>query len=48
MFWFLWAAFALCVFLAAGCFMLLNTGTEAVPSKHGLLTTIGYKLGPED
>eukprot|EP00435_Cladocopium_sp_Y103_P056992 s280_g19.t1 len=31
-----------------GCFMLLNTGTEAVPSKHGLLTTIGYKLGPEE
>ena len=28
--------------------MLLNTGFEAVPSKHGLLTTIGYKLGPED
>ncbi len=28
-----------------GCFMLLNTGTMAVPSKHGLLTTVGYKLG---
>jgi glycerol kinase len=28
-----------------GCFMLLNTGTEAVPSKSGLLTTLGYKIG---
>ena len=24
-----------------GCFMLLNTGTRPVPSKHGLLTTVG-------
>ncbi|HWR65233.1 MAG TPA: glycerol kinase GlpK [Bellilinea sp.] len=28
-----------------GCFMLLNTGTEIIPSKSGLLTTLGYKLG---
>ena len=28
-----------------GCFMLLNTGILAVPSKHGLLTTVAYKLG---
>ena len=28
-----------------GCFMLLNTGTEAVPSKSGLLTTLAYKMG---
>jgi len=28
-----------------GCFMLLNTGTEAIPSKSGLLTTLGYKFG---
>lgn len=28
-----------------GCFMLMNTGTEAVASKHGLLTTVGYQLG---
>jgi len=28
-----------------GCFMLLNTGTEPVPSRSGLLTTVGYKLG---
>ena len=31
----------------SGCFMLLNTGFDPVPSKHGLLTTIGYKLSPE-
>ncbi|MBI3647405.1 MAG: glycerol kinase GlpK [Actinobacteria bacterium] len=30
-----------------GCFMLLNTGTEAVPSKSGLLTTVGWKLGDQ-
>ena len=28
-----------------GNFMLLNTGTEIVPSKNGLLTTVGYRLG---
>jgi len=28
-----------------GCFMLLNTGTSPVPSKSGLLTTLGYKIG---
>jgi glycerol kinase len=28
-----------------GCFMLLNTGTEIVPSKSGLVTTVGYKMG---
>jgi glycerol kinase len=28
-----------------GCFMLLNTGTEIVHSKSGLLTTVAYKLG---
>ncbi|MCB0523737.1 MAG: glycerol kinase GlpK [Saprospiraceae bacterium] len=27
-----------------GCFMLMNTGTEAVSSKHGLLTTIAWGL----
>jgi len=30
-----------------GCFMLLNTGTEAVPSESGLLTTLAYKFGDE-
>ncbi len=28
-----------------GNFMLLNTGTEMVPSKNGLLTTVCYKIG---
>jgi glycerol kinase len=28
-----------------GCFMLMNTGTEVVPSESGLLTTLGYKFG---
>jgi glycerol kinase len=30
-----------------GCFMLLNTGTKAVQSKSGLLTTLGYKIGDQ-
>ena len=30
-----------------GYFLLLNTGTEAVQSKSGLLTTVGYKIGDE-
>ncbi len=30
-----------------GNFLLLNTGTEAVLSKHGLLTTVCYRLGDE-
>lgn len=28
-----------------GCFMLMNTGKKPVPSKSGLLTTLGYKIG---
>jgi glycerol kinase len=28
-----------------GCFMLLNTGTEAVPSRNQLVTTIAWKIG---
>jgi glycerol kinase len=28
-----------------GCFMLLNTGDNPVPSRSGLLTTIAYQLG---
>lgn len=31
-----------------GNFMLLNTGTEQVPSENGLLTTICYKIGEEE
>ena len=27
-----------------GCFMLMNTGVRAVPSRHGLLTTIAWEL----
>ena len=30
-----------------GNFLLLNTGTEAVPSKSGLLTTAGYRIGDQ-
>ncbi len=30
-----------------GCFMLLNTGTQIVASQHGLITTLGYKLGTQ-
>jgi glycerol kinase len=30
-----------------GCFMLANTGTEAVNSKYGLLTTLLYRIGNE-
>ena len=30
-----------------GCFMLLNTGTQPVPSSHGLLTTVGYQVSGE-
>jgi glycerol kinase len=30
-----------------GCFLLMNTGTQPVASKHGMLTTVGYKLGGE-
>ena len=31
-----------------GNFMLLNTGTQPVPSHHGLLTTVCYQLGSQD
>jgi glycerol kinase len=27
-----------------GCFLLLNTGHTPVPSRHGLLTTLGYQI----
>ncbi|HMP94489.1 MAG TPA: glycerol kinase GlpK, partial [Phnomibacter sp.] len=30
-----------------GCFMLMNTGSTVVPSRHGLLTTLAYQLGPQ-
>ncbi len=28
-----------------GCFMLMNTGTEAIPSKNNLLTTVAHRIG---
>ncbi len=31
-----------------GCFMLMNTGEKPVPSKSGLLTTLGYKIGNQN
>jgi glycerol kinase len=31
-----------------GNFLLMNTGTEIVPSKAGLLTTVGYEFGGAD
>mmetsp|Transcript_51148 Transcript_51148/g.102199 ORF Transcript_51148/g.102199 Transcript_51148/m.102199 type:complete len:515 (-) Transcript_51148:322-1866(-) len=31
----------------SGCFLILNTDTECVRSKHGLLTTVAYKFGDE-
>jgi glycerol kinase len=30
-----------------GSFLLLNTGAEAVVSRHGLLTTVGYRIGDQ-
>ncbi|HZD96290.1 MAG TPA: glycerol kinase GlpK [Candidatus Sulfotelmatobacter sp.] len=30
-----------------GCFLLMNTGQQAVMSKHGLLTTVAYKVGAQ-
>lgn len=30
-----------------GCFILMNTGTEAVTSSHGLLTTVAWGMGDE-
>jgi glycerol kinase len=30
-----------------GCFLLMNVGEEPVPSKCGLVTTVGYKIGAQ-
>lgn len=30
-----------------GCFLLYNTGYEPIVSRHGLLTTVAYKFGPD-
>lgn len=34
--------------LGTGCFMLFNVGEKIVASSHGLLSTVGYQLGPEE
>ncbi len=31
-----------------GCFMLLNTGSQVIHSRHGLLSTVCYKFGEKD
>ncbi|XP_026288609.1 glycerol kinase [Frankliniella occidentalis] len=31
----------------SGCFLLYNTGAQCVQSKHGLLSTVAYKMGPD-
>jgi glycerol kinase len=30
-----------------GCFLLMNVGDQPVPSKHGLLTTVAYRMGDQ-
>src|SRR3712207_7693363 len=35
------------LFRSTGNFMLINTGTQKVPSKNGLLTTVCYKIGDQ-
>lgn len=30
-----------------GCFLLMNVGNRPVPSKHGLLTTVAYRVGSQ-
>jgi len=30
-----------------GCFLLMNTGRELIRSRHGLLTTVAWKIGEE-
>jgi glycerol kinase len=30
-----------------GCFMLMNTGAQAIPSRNQLLTTVAWKLGDQ-
>ena len=31
-----------------GCFLLLNTGPEPIPSKHGLITTVAYQVSGQE
>jgi glycerol kinase len=35
------------VTLGTGAFLLVNTGADAVASRHGLLATIAWRLGPD-
>ncbi len=35
------------VTLGTGAFLLVNTGAEAVASRHGLLATVAWRLGPD-
>ena len=37
---------AKCTF-GTGAFLLMNTGADAVPSQHGLVTTVAWQLGDE-
>jgi glycerol kinase len=30
-----------------GCFLLMNTGRDLVPSEHGLITTLAYRFGEQ-
>ena len=30
-----------------GLFLMMNTGSKAIPSTHGLLTTVAYQIGPD-
>src|SRR5947209_9206653 len=30
-----------------GCFLLANTGTQPIPSQHGLLTTVAWRVGEQ-
>jgi len=30
-----------------GCFLLMNTGEHCTPSRHGMLTTVAYRLGSQ-
>lgn len=30
-----------------GCFLVMNTGSQAVPSRNNLLTTLAWKIGPD-
>ena len=30
-----------------GCFLLMNTGNDFIPSQHGLLTTVAYRIGEQ-